>query len=184
MWNVLAIYGAAIRGHAGTKAGDEAAAVALLASIFRNVKIMDRGARDSMLTFERGIGDAIITYENEILVGRKGGKDYDYVAPSSTILIENPVAVVDANVDKHKSRKLTKDFVDFLFTPEAQRAFAKYGLRPVDAGVAKETESQFAKVSDLFTIRDLGDWEKAQELLFAKGGIYDKALAEAQEKGK
>lgn len=184
MWNVLAIYGAAIRGHAGTARGDQDAAIALLASVLRNVKVMDRGARDSMLTFERGIGDAIITYENEILVGRAEGKRYDYVAPSSTILIENPVALVDANVDRHGSREATQAFIDFLVTPEVQRSYAEHGLRPVVDSVATEVQGRFAPVEDLFTIRDLGDWPEAQRLLFAEGGVYDRALAQSRESGQ
>lgn len=181
MWNVLAIYGAAIRGRAGTPAGDHQAAVGLLASILRNVKNMDRSARDSLLTFERGVGDAIITYENEILVGRAHGRDYEYVTPPSTILIENPVALVDVNVDRHGSRELARSFVDFLYSVEAQRAFAQHGLRPVVASVAAETSAQFAAVDDLFTIGDLGGWASAQTLLFQERGVYDQALARDRE---
>lgn len=181
MWNVLAIYGAAIRGRAGVPAGDREAAISLLASILRNVKIMDRGARDSMLTFERGIGDAIITYENEILVGRAEGKRYDCVAPSSTILIENPVALVDTNVERHGSRDAAQAFVDFLVTPEAQRVYAEHGLRPVINSLASEMQGRFASVDDLFTIRDLGDWREAQRLLFAEGGVYERAQVQSRE---
>ncbi|NLY95260.1 MAG: sulfate ABC transporter substrate-binding protein, partial [Myxococcales bacterium] len=96
MWNVLAVVGAALREHQ-----DEEKAVELLSKILRNVKIMDRAGRDSVLTFERGVGDAIITYENEILVGQAAGKKYEYVIPRSTVLIENPVAVVDAYAKRH-----------------------------------------------------------------------------------
>jgi sulfate/thiosulfate transport system substrate-binding protein len=181
MWNVLAVYGAATRGHAGTPGGDGDAAVGLLASILRNVKIMDRGARESILTFERGIGDAIITYENEILVGRAQGKRYDYVAPSSTILIENPIALIDAYADRHGSREVAQAFLDFLWTPKAQRSFAQHGLRPVVESVAAEVQGQFVAVEDLFTIRDLGGWTEAQRLLFDQGGVYDQALARNRE---
>lgn len=184
MWNILAIYGAAIRGHAGVARSENDAAIGLLASILRNVKIMDRGARDSMLTFERGSGDAIITYENEILVGRTQGKRYDYVTPTSTILIENPIALIDSNVDRHGSRELARAFIDFLYTPKAQRAYAEHGLRPVLDSVAAEVRERFAPVKDLFTIRDLGGWDEAQRLLFDKGGVYDRALAQGREGGK
>jgi sulfate transport system substrate-binding protein len=181
---VLAIYGAALRGHAGAPRDDHDAVIGLLASILRNVKVMDRGARDAMLTFERGVGDAIITYENEILVGRAGGKRYEYVTPSSTILIENPVAVVDANVDRHGSREAAQALVDFLFTPEAQRSYAEHGLRPVVGSIATELQGRFASVEDLFTIRDLGDWQEAQRRLFSEGGVYDRALARSREGGQ
>jgi sulfate/thiosulfate transport system substrate-binding protein len=182
MWNVLAIYGAILRGHAGVKADDEAAAIELLAKILKNVKVMDSGARDSMLNFERGVGDAIITYENEILVSRLEGKAHEYVTPESTILIENPVAIVDKNVEKHKNSEVAAAFVKFLYSPEAQRSFAKYGLRPVVPSIATEFESTFGKVSDLFTVRDLGDWAVVTKKVFAEGGAYEKALKLSQEK--
>jgi sulfate/thiosulfate transport system substrate-binding protein len=182
MWNVLALYGALLRGHAGAPAGDEKAALETLAKVLRNVRVMDSSGRDSVLNFERGVGDAIITYENEILVSKVEGKAHEYVTPSSTILIENPVAIVDKNVLKHKNSEVVEAFVQFLYTPEAQRSFAKYGLRPVVASVAAEFESTFAKVGDLFTVRDLGDWPAVSKKIFAPGGVYDQALQLSQEK--
>ena len=180
MWNVLALYGASMRGHAGRAAGDEEGAAELLGAVLARVRIMDRGARDSMLTFERGVGDAIITYENEILVGRARGLDYEYVVPRSTILIENPAAVVSRYAAEHGVMEQARDFVAFLHGPEAQRAYAAHGLRPVHAGVATEVAGRFPPVRDQFTIRDLGGWERAQELLFRSGGLYDRALERAR----
>lgn len=181
MWNVLAIYGAALRGEVEKARGGEDATIDLLAAILRNVKIMDRGARESLLTFERGVGDAIITYENEILVGRAQGKTYDYVAPSSTILIENPVAVVDSYAARHGSLELASAFVAFLVTPEAQRSFAAHGLRPVLPSVWSEVSGGFAQVDDLFSVRDLGGWSKVEERVFKAGGVYDRALEKSRE---
>ena len=166
MWNVAAIYGAALRGHTKAKAGDKEAATQLLGAVLANVKILDKGARESLLNFERGVGDAIITYENEILVGRMKNQDYDYVIPKSTISIENPVSVVDTYADRHGSRELADAFVAFLGTPESQRAFAEYGLRPVLPAVASEIGARFPKVNDLFTVRDLGGWKEVQRTLF------------------
>ena len=177
MWNVCALYGAAQRGHTAAPAGDPAAAEQLLADVLRNVSVMDKGARESIVTFEKGVGDVAITYENEVLVGRQAGRDYEYVVPRSTILIENPVAVVDAYVEKHKSRDVAEAFVAFLRTPEAQRAFAQHGYRPVDETVAKEVEGRFPKVQDLFTVRDLGGWPEVQKTLFAPGAVYDRVSA-------
>jgi len=177
MWNVAAIYGAALRGHTGRAKDDAAAATKLLGEILKNVKILDRGARESLLNFERGVGDAIITYENEILVGKQGGKDYEYVIPKSTILIENPVAVVDVYAKKHGSEDVAKAFVEFLFTPEAQRAFAAHGLRPVLPEVANEVAAKYPVPTDLFTVRDLGDWAGVDTSIFAKGAAYDTAFA-------
>jgi len=174
-WNVSALYGAAMRGN-----NDAAAATALLSSVLRNVTVMDKGARESMINFEKGVGDVAITYENEVLVGRKSGETYDYVVPRATILIENPAAVVDKVADKHGNRDLAEAFVAFLATPEAQRAFAEYGLRPVDAGVAKEVAARFPAVRDLFTIRDLGGWGQVDKTLFGRAGVYERAMAGAR----
>jgi sulfate/thiosulfate transport system substrate-binding protein len=183
MWNVLGIYGAALRGQAGTKQGDVEAATTLLAGILANVKIMDSGARDSMLNFERGVGDAIITYENEILVA-PADKRHEYVTPKSTVLIENPVAVVDGYAKKHAALEVAQGFVAFLTTPAAQHAFAEHGLRPVVASVAEETKARFAEVPDLFTVKDLGGWAELQKSVFATGGVYDRALAQSRGKGQ
>lgn len=183
MWNILAIYGAALRGQVdGILAGDQKEATRLLGAILRNVKIMDRGARESLLNFERGVGDAIITYENEILLGQKAGKKYDYITPSSTILIENPVALVDQNVERHGSRAVSQAFLDFLLSEQAQSAFAEYGLRPVDPAVAQKVKEQFSRVEDLFTVLDLDGWDAIQRTVFSSGGVYDSAIAHSRRK--
>ncbi len=179
-WNMCALYGAALRGGTGAKKGDAAAAEGLLRDVLRNVTVMDKGARESMINFEKGVGDAAITYENEVLVARKSGETYEYVAPRASILIENPAAVVDKYADKHGNRDLADAFVRFLVTPEAQRAFAAYGLRPVDAGVAKEVGASFPAVADLFTIRDLGGWAQVEKTLFSPAGAYERAMAGAR----
>lgn len=179
MWNILAIWGAAQRGKAGAPAGDQNATVALMSGIIKNVQIMDKGARESMLTFENGIGDAIITYENEVLVAKKSGKAYDYVVPTSTILIENPVAVVDKYAARHQTQDVALAFVDFLTTKPAQEAFASFGYRPVNSEVEKATAAQFPAVSDLFTIADLGGWDEVGKSVFGPTGAYEKATAAA-----
>lgn len=178
MWNVAAIYGAAIRGHAGTPVGDSNAATQLLGAILKNVKILDRSGRDSMLTFERGVGDAIITYENEILEGRSKGNKYDYVIPEATLLIENPIAVVDGNVDRHGTRAVAQAFVQFMLTPEVQRAFAQHGYRPVLSAIETEFAAKFPRPAHLFTVRDLGEWAGLKKTVFAEGAAYDQAIAQ------
>ena len=177
MWNVAAVYGAALRGGTPAARGDSAAAQAFLGDVLKRVKVMDKGARESMITYENGVGDAIITYENEAIVAKQAGKKMEYVIPRSTILIENPVAVVDRYAEKHGNRDLADAFVAFLSTPEVQRMYSEYGLRPVDEAVAAETAGQFPKVQDLFTIRDLGDWPVAKRELFADGGVFDRVQA-------
>ncbi|HEX8185443.1 MAG TPA: sulfate ABC transporter substrate-binding protein, partial [Blastocatellia bacterium] len=118
-WNVNAIYGAALRGYAGVPKDDKAAAEEFLKSVFRNVSAMEKGARESITSYEKGLGDVAITYENEVLVGRQGGQTYDYVIPRSTILIENPAALVDKYVDKHGMREVAEAFINFLWSEEA-----------------------------------------------------------------
>ncbi|HYP28525.1 MAG TPA: sulfate ABC transporter substrate-binding protein [Blastocatellia bacterium] len=174
MWNINAMYGAALRGYAGVPKDDPAAAQEFLKGVFRNVSIMDKGARESITNFEKGVGDVAITYENEVLVGRQSGQKYDYVIPKSTILIENPVALVDRNVDRHGVREAAEAFVSFLYTPEAQRAYAKYGLRPIDQAVAKEVEADYPAVEDLWKIDFLGGWDKVIRDIYGPQGIYTK----------
>ena len=127
---------------------------------------MDKGARESITNYEKGVGDVAITYENEVLVGRQSGQTYEYVIPRSTILIENPAALVDKYVDQHGVRVVAEAFVSFLSSEEAQRAYAKYGLRPVDKKIAEEVKDQFPRVEDLWTIDFLGGWKKVSESIY------------------
>ena len=181
MWNVLAVYGAALRGQVvGVPADDPDAAFDFLVQVLQNVSVMDKAARDSILNFEMGIGDLAITYENEILVGQQSGQTYERVIPSSTILIQNPVAVVDASVDKHGTREVAEAFVDFLFTPEAQLIFAQYGLRVVNEDIAAETEAEYPPVDDLFTVNYFGGWDVIMDEIFSENGIYNLAITSAQ----
>jgi sulfate/thiosulfate-binding protein len=177
-WNINAMYGAALRGYAGVPKDDPAATQEFLKNVFRNVSIKDKGARESITNFEKGIGDVAITYENEVLVAKQGGQNYDYVIPPSTILIENPVALVDKYVDKHGVREAAEAFVNFLWTPEAQRAFSKYGLRPVDQTVAQEVKSQYPAVADLWRIDYLGGWKKVGETIYGPQGVYTRVTEE------
>ncbi|MBS1812331.1 MAG: sulfate ABC transporter substrate-binding protein [Acidobacteria bacterium] len=177
-WNVNAMYGAALRGFAGVPKGDTNAAAGFLKDVFRNVTILDKGGRESITNFEKGVGDVAITYENEVLVGRQAGQKYDYVIPRSTILIENPVALVDKYADKHGVREVAEAFVQFLSSKEAQRAYAKYGLRPLDAEVAKEVQAQYPPVEDLWEIDFLGGWKKVEADIYGAQGAYTKVFAE------
>jgi len=175
-WNINAIYGAALRGFAGVPRDDKPAAQEFLRSVLRNVSKMDKGARESITTFEKGVGDVAITYENEVLVARQGGQNYDYVVPHSTILIENPIALIDKNVDKHGAREVAEAFINFLRTPEGQRGFAKYGLRAVDpSAVGGEALAQLPSVPDLWTVEYLGGWKRVTDEIYGPQGVYTKA---------
>lgn len=181
MWNVLALYGAAKRGFVqGVPAGNDAAAQDFLLEVLGNVTVMDKGARESITNFEKGVGDLAITYENEVLVGQQSGQAYELVIPRSTILIENPVAVIDAHVDEHGTRAAAEAFVDFLFTRQAQEVFARYGLRSVDPQVAEATSSQYPPVEDLFSIQYFGGWEQATADFFSENGIYVQTVSRVQ----
>jgi sulfate transport system substrate-binding protein len=177
-WNIVAIYGAALRGYAGAPKDDPRAAQEFLGRVLRNVSIMDKGARESITNFEKGVGDVAITYENEVLVARQAGHNYDYVVPRSTILIENPVALVDTYVDKHGVRKAAEGFMDFLWTRDAQRVFAKYGLRPVEPATAREVAGWFQPAGDVWKIDFLGGWKKVSHDIFGRNGVYTKSFEE------
>jgi sulfate/thiosulfate transport system substrate-binding protein len=180
MWNILGLYGAAERGHVEGFTADEAGAQDFLLNVLQNVTVMDKSARDSIVNFEKGIGDVAISYENEVLVGQQAGQNYELVLPSSTIQIDNPVAVVDTYVDKHGTRAAAEAFVDFLFTPEAQQIFAKHGLRSPDPEVAKATAEQYPPIKDLFTIADFGGWKEATPKFFGDSGVFYQVLGEVQ----
>lgn len=181
MWNILALYGAAKRGFVeGVPKDDDAAAQDFLLNVLKNVTVMDKGARESITNYEKGVGDLAITYENEVLVGQQSGQNYDLVIPRSTILIENPVAVIDAYADKHGTREAAEAFVAFLSTKEAQEVFAKHGLRSVDPEVAKATASQYPQVQDLFNIDYFGGWGKATPDFFGENGIYAQTVSKVQ----
>lgn len=177
MWNVLGLYGAALRGQIdGVPADDHTAAEDFLRQVLANVSVMDQNARDSILNYERGIGDLAITYENEVLVGRNSGQNYELVIPTSTIVIENPVAVVDANVDKHGTRDVAEAFVAFLFTQEAQDIFARHGLRVVNPESAAASASLYPEVEDLFTVDYFGGWDAVMVDYFGPDGIYTRVI--------
>jgi sulfate transport system substrate-binding protein len=160
--------------------------------------VLDKDGRESFLTFERGIGDVAITYENEVYAGLLAGGEYQIVYPSSTILIQAPVALIDSYVDKHGTREVAEAFVQYLWSPEAQRVFAQHGFRPVNPDVAKAVNVgavpdanatpepgqkvviAFPPIADQFTIDDLGGWKDARAKLFGDDGIFTKTIAEVK----
>jgi sulfate/thiosulfate transport system substrate-binding protein len=185
MWNILSLYGAAKRGFVrGVGANDDAAAQAFLLAVLKNVVVLDQGARESITNFEKGVGDVAITYENEVMVAQQNGQKDELVLPRSSILIENPVALVDRYVDKHANRAAAQAFVDFLFTRQAQEIFAKYGLRSLDPQVAQQTASHFPKLTDQFSIAYFGGWKKATADFFGEQGIFTRSIAQAQGGGQ
>jgi sulfate transport system substrate-binding protein len=171
-WNHLAAWGYALKKPGGT----EATAREFLSRLYKNVPVLDTGARGSTTTFaERGIGDVLIAWENEaFLLTREIGKEkFEIVLPSVSILAEPPVALVDANVDKHKTRALAQAYLEFLYTAEGQEIAARHYYRPRAAPVAAKYSGQFPKLA-LFTVDDVfGGWQRAQKLHFDDGGTFD-----------
>lgn len=180
MWNILALYGAARHGTVIGYSADDEGAQTFLLDVLNNVTVMDKGARESITNFEKGIGDVAITYENEVLVGQQAGINYQLVLPTSTIRIDNPIAVVDTYVDKHGTREVAEAFVDFLFTKEAQEIFAKHGLRSPDESVAAAAADQYPPIEDLFTIEEFGGWSEATPTFFGEQGIFYQVFGQVQ----
>ena len=171
-WNYLAAWGFALREYGN----DEAKARDFVTRVFTNVTVLDTGARGSTVTFvERGIGDVFIAWENEaLLVTRQLAKDrFDIVTPSVSILAEPPVAVVDRVVDKRGSRELAEAYLQFLYGETGQDIAARHFYRPRLPMVAARHAQQFHQVS-LFTIEEVfGGWQKAQQVHFSDGGVFD-----------
>ena len=144
---------------------------------------MDKSGRASVTTFENGIGDVLLTYENEALLRQKNGIDFPFLIPEATILIENPIAIVDLNVDKHGNREVASAFVDFVLTREAQRSFARYGFRPVNEEIAEEFTKNFPLPRLLFDISYLGGWERVYVEIYGEDGVWTQIVRElADEK--
>ncbi len=171
-WNYLAAWGYALK----QPGGNEAKAKEFVSKLYKNVPVLDSGARGATTTFvERGIGDVLITWENEALLAIKelGPNKVEVVAPSLSILAEPPVAVVDKVVEKHGTRKLADAYLQYLYTDEGQEIIAKHYYRPTVEKEAKKYAAQFPKVT-LFTIDELfGGWTKVQKTHFADGGTFD-----------
>jgi sulfate/thiosulfate-binding protein len=171
-WNHLAAWGYALK----QPGGNEASAKDFIGKLYKNVPVLDTGARGATTTFvERGIGDVLLAWENEALLAIKelGPDKVELVAPSVSILAEPPVAVVDKVADKRGTRKVAEAYLQHLYSDEGQEIAAKNYYRPISQKIAKKYETQFPKVK-LFTIEEVaGGWAKAQKAHFADGGVFD-----------
>jgi len=171
-WNYLAAWAWALKQPGGSPAKAEA----YLKSLFEHVPVLDTGARGATTSFtQRGLGDVLLAWENEAYLAQEElpGK-FDIVYPSLSILAEPPVALVDKNVDRHKTRTIAEGYLNFLYSPLAQELIAKNYYRPRNAAVAAKYASKFKQIP-LVTIDDtFGGWKKAQATHFADGGLFDK----------
>ncbi|WP_269531161.1 sulfate ABC transporter substrate-binding protein [Chitinimonas sp. BJYL2] len=171
-WNYLAAWGYALK----QPGGNEAKARDFVQRLYKNVPILDTGARGSLITFtQRGQGDVFISWENEAVLAVKelGPDKFDIVAPSISILAEPPVAVVDKVVDKKGTRKVAEAYLNYLYSPVGQELAAQNYYRPTDPAIAQKYAAQFPKVK-LFKLEEhFGSWRQAQKTHFGDGGIFD-----------
>jgi sulfate/thiosulfate-binding protein len=178
-WNYLAAWGYALK----QNSGDEAKAKEFIKALFKNVPVLDSGARGSTTTFvEREIGDVLIAWENEafLAVNDLGGgtKDkFEIVIPSVSVLAEPPVALVDKVAAKHKTTDVAKAYLEYLYSPEGQEIAAKHYYRPRLPEVAAKYAAKFPKLNLLTIDSDFGGWQKAQAKHFADGGVFDEIYA-------
>ena len=170
-WNYLAAWGYALR----QPGANTENAKAFVKQLFKNVPVLDSGARGATTTFvERGIGDVLITWENEAFLAKKelGPEKFDIVVPSISILAEPPVAVVDKVARKHGTTDVAKAYLQYLYSDEGQEIIAKNYYRPTNPAIAAKYVSAFPKLK-LFNIQNFGGWKLAQDTHFADGGTFD-----------
>ncbi len=172
-WNYLAAWGYALK----KWNGDEERAREFIGRLFQNVPVLDSGARGATTTFvERGIGDVLINWENEVLLSaRELGRDrFDIVVPPASILCEPVVSVVDKVAKRHRTLEIARAYLEYLYSEEGQEIEAKHHYRPRLASVAEKHRDQFPEV-ELFTLSDVaGDWHRANAVHFADGGVFDR----------
>jgi sulfate/thiosulfate transport system substrate-binding protein len=174
-WNYLAGWAWALQ----QPGGSEATAKEYVRKLFKNVPVLDTGARGATTTFvQRGIGDVLLAWENEAFLSIKelGADKVQIVVPSLSILAEPPVAVVDKVVLRRGTREVATEYLKYLYSPQAQEIIAKNFYRPIDEQVAAKHAAQFPKIK-LVTIADFGGWAKAQKAHFADGGVFDQIYA-------
>lgn len=175
-YSYLAAWGYALR----QPGGDEAKAREFVKKLFANVPVLDTGGRGATTTFgQRGIGDVLLTFENEVALAIKelGPGNVEAVAPSMSVLAENPVVWVDKVVNKKGTAKVAKAYLEYLYSPIGQKLAAKYNFRPVDAAVLAKNRDQFPAIT-LFSVPDVfGSWAAAQKTHFSDGGVFDQIYA-------
>ena len=170
-WNFLAAWA-----YAQQKYGSEAKAQEFVQQLYKNVPVLDTGARGSTITFvNNNIGDVLLAWENEAFLALKeqGGDKFEIVAPSLSILAEPPVAVVDKNVDKKGTRKVAEAYLQYLYSEEGQRIAAKNFYRPRNEAVAAEYAKQFPSLKLVTIDKDFNGWKTAQPKFFNDGGVFD-----------
>ncbi|SDX42420.1 sulfate ABC transporter substrate-binding protein [Nitrosomonas halophila] len=172
-WNYLAAWAFALRKYDG----NETQVRDFLAKLYKNVPVLDSGARGSTTTFvERGIGDVFISWENEAFLAIKeyGPDKFEIILPSISILAEPPVTLVDKNVDKHGTRDVAQAYLEYLYTQQGQEIAARHFYRPSDPKIAARYTHQFPKLNLVTVDEAFGSWQNAQKIHFSDGGLFDK----------
>jgi len=172
-WNYLAAWGWALKQPGGT----DASAQAYVQKLYKNVPVLDSGARGSTTTFaQRGLGDVLLAWENEAFLAFKefGADKFEIVVPTVSVLAEPPVAIVDKNVERHGTRAVAQAYLEYLYTDAGQEVAARNFYRPRKAEILAKYSKVFPKIKTLVTIADFGGWTKTQATHFADGGVFDK----------
>jgi len=167
-------------GYRKQQGATDAQAFDFMKALLRNVPVLDSGGRGATTTFtQRGIGDVLVTFENEVGMIRAGigAKDFEAVYPSVSVLAAPPVAIVDKVVDKRGTRELARAYLDYLYTPAAQQIIARHHLRPRDATVLAKHADEFRPIRTFTVEQMFGGWQNAQRVHFADGGTYDRIVA-------
>lgn len=178
-WTFLALWNAALKDGLS-----EAEAIDFVGAVYRNAPVLPRDAREATSIFyKQARGDVLLNYENETILAAQQGEKLPYLVPNQNVLITNPIAIVDRNVDRHQNRELAEEFVRFLYEPESQAAFARIGFRVIDPEVANQPEfaAMHPPVGSLTTIEELGGWANVQSKFFDDGAIFDQLRAELAE---
>jgi sulfate transport system substrate-binding protein len=179
-WNYLAAWGYALK----QNGNDEAKAKDFVTNLYKNVPVLDSGARGSTTTFvERGIGDVLVGWENEALLGIKslGPDKFDIVNPTVSIVAEPPVAVVDKYADKHGTKEVATAYLQYLYSPEGQALAAKHYFRATDPAVSAKNAAQFPAIELFGLTQYFGDWTKAQQTHFNDNGQFDQIFSAAKK---
>lgn len=173
-WNFLALWNAALK-----VSKNESQALDFVSKVYRNAPILPETAREATQAFINGQGDALLTYENEVILEQLSGKKFPYIVPDVNFSIDNPVAMIDRNVDKHGTREVAEAFVKYLYSPEAQQEFVQIGYRPTGQNVLQDKTlvSKYPVVKSLATAKNYGGWTNIQKQFFDERAIFDGVLS-------
>ncbi|MCT7983594.1 sulfate ABC transporter substrate-binding protein [Laspinema sp. A4] len=172
-WSFLALWGSVTQ-----TGGTPEEARAFTQKVYENAVVLSKDSREATDAFVgQDQGDVLVNYENEMILAGLNDRQLPYIVPEVNIGIENAVAIIDENVEKHGNRELAEAFLRYLFTPEAQTVFARYGFRPIDPNVESKQGDRFPVVDTSFTIEDLGGWDTVQKQFFDAGAIFDEIQA-------